>query len=389
MSASGPGEKMHEILVSEEEAPRTVERGELSGDPADASRSCAPSQAERPSRSRGREYSSAQTNPLDVDAVDELLAVDGDDRRRRATSTMKVVTVLGTRPEIIRLSPVIERLDAALRARPRAHRAELRSGAQRRLLRRARRARPRPLPRHRGRELRGAGWAAILAAAARRCSQSERPIALLVLGDTDSAPVGARRQAHGHPGLPHGGRQPMLRRPRARRRSTAASSTSPATCCMPYTERSREQPAPRGHPRRAAIFVTGNPIKEVLDRHAGRDRVLAACSSGSASSAGEYLLLTAAPPGDRRRRGPPARRCVGGGRGAADELELPVICQRPSADARASCELRRRRSTATAVQLVRALRLLRLRRGWSGTRAACSPTAGPSRRSAASSACRR
>ena len=63
---------------------------------------------------------------------------------------MKVMTVVGTRPEIIRLSRVIARLDAPSgRPRARAHRPELRPPAQPGLLRRPRAARAGPLPRRR------------------------------------------------------------------------------------------------------------------------------------------------------------------------------------------------------------------------------------------------
>ena len=40
---------------------------------------------------------------------------------------MKVMTILGTRPEIIRLSRIIEKLDRFVRARAGAHRTEFRS----------------------------------------------------------------------------------------------------------------------------------------------------------------------------------------------------------------------------------------------------------------------
>ena len=60
---------------------------------------------------QGREYSSAD-DVVGPDGVRELLErhgmLPGAQPRARA---MKVLTVLGTRPEIIRLSRVIERLD--------------------------------------------------------------------------------------------------------------------------------------------------------------------------------------------------------------------------------------------------------------------------------------
>ena len=61
----------------------------------------------------------------------------------------KVMTIVGTRPEIIRLSETIKLLDAHGRPRAGAHRAELRPLAQRGVLRRSRSSRSRPPPRRR------------------------------------------------------------------------------------------------------------------------------------------------------------------------------------------------------------------------------------------------
>ena len=111
-----PGEKVHEILISEEECHRSVERGQFLRDPARAAR------AARRATSRiaalPGEYSSAN----EVMSYDEVVALltrqnlllrgrRSGERGRRAPA-MKVMTVLGTRPEIIRLSRLIPKLDA-------------------------------------------------------------------------------------------------------------------------------------------------------------------------------------------------------------------------------------------------------------------------------------
>ena len=63
-----PGEKIHEILVSEEEAQRTFRRGERQpGHPAAASRSCAAEQVDAEPFGE-REYSSGK-DPLDREAA--------------------------------------------------------------------------------------------------------------------------------------------------------------------------------------------------------------------------------------------------------------------------------------------------------------------------------
>ena len=196
---------------------------------------------------------------------------------------MKILTVLGTRPEIIRLCRVIAAARRVVRARPRAHRAELRRpasatcssassgvrepdvylGVRGDRLRRA----DRPDPRR----------------GSRRSSCRERPDRLLILGDTNSGLCRVRRQAPGHPRLPHGGRQPLLRRPRARGGQPARHRPLSSPCCMPYTERSAENLLREGIERQR-IFVTGNPIKEVLDHYAPQIDASRRRSPSSASS---------------------------------------------------------------------------------------------------------
>ena len=129
---------------------------------------------------------------------------------------MKVLTVLGHAARDHPAEPRHPACSTVLRPRPRAHRPELRPAAERRVLPRARRARARRASRRAS----ATGFADQIGAHPRpgptRCSQREQPDRLLILGDTNSglaAIVAARR---GHPGLSHGGRQPLLRRPRAR-----------------------------------------------------------------------------------------------------------------------------------------------------------------------------
>ena len=106
-----PGEKIHEILVSEEEALRTTERAghyviesvlpELQLD-----------DAPRPLQG---EYSSAHAVVQGEDLLDLIAQADFVDPagRGRSRGAVKVMTVVGTRPELIRLSLVFEQLAAA------------------------------------------------------------------------------------------------------------------------------------------------------------------------------------------------------------------------------------------------------------------------------------
>ena len=233
-----PGEKVHEVLVSEEEAPRTFARGEHL-----AIAPLLPGAARRRRARRRALRSGASTAPPTRSS-----RRSGSSSCSRAA--MKVAIVLGTRPEIIRLSTVIERLDARCRARPRPHRAELRPGAQRRLLRRARRPRARPPPRDRGRGLRRPGGRDPRRQR-RRCSSASAPT-----GCWCSATPTARCR----PTSPSGwGSRSCTWRP-----ATAASTTAcpeevnrriidqASDVLLPYTERSRDEPAARGLRTRAA-----------------------------------------------------------------------------------------------------------------------------------------
>ena len=151
-------------------------------------------------------------------------------RRRSPPTSMKVLTVLGTRPEIIRLSRVIERLDAALRARRSSTpgRTSTRASAtssSSELGVRAPDVTSASRPSGFGEQV-----GQIIAARRARAPRASGRIALLVLGDTEQRPGRLRRQAA------RASRSSTWRPATAasttacRRRSTAASSTTPATC---------------------------------------------------------------------------------------------------------------------------------------------------------------
>ena len=158
-------------------------------------------------------------------------ASDADIRMQR----VKVMTIVGTRPEIIKLSRVIAELDAAYRARPGAHRTELRLRAEPDLLRAAEDSRARHF-------LGAAGASAARDdrqrdRAIRRVLARERPDALLLLRRHQQLPGGDRGQAPEDPGVPHGGGQPLLRPARARGDQPARSSTTQRhqPCRLPST----------------------------------------------------------------------------------------------------------------------------------------------------------
>lgn len=234
---------------------------------------------------------------------------------------MKVMTVLGTRPEIIRLSALIPRLDEGcdhvlvhtgqntghglsdvffeqfgLRA-PDHHLAISGASFAERI----------------GQVL--AGIEPLL--------RAERPSKLLVLGDTDSALSALIAKRLGIPVLhmEAGNRCFDDRVPEEVNRRVIDHSSD---VLLPYTEGSRRHLLREGiAPQR--ILVTGNPIREVLDAHQG---AIAAAADGALASVGvergKYALLTA-----HRQENvdvePRLRSLIEGVLAVAREHELPVV----------------------------------------------------------------
>ncbi len=232
---------------------------------------------------------------------------------------MKVAIVLGTRPEIIRLSKVIEGLDRACEvtlvhtgqnfdpALSDVFFDELGVRAPDHML-----------------AIEGEGFAArvgaILAGIA-PVFERERPDRLLVLGDTDSAMSAyvAKRMGITVLHMEAGNRCFDDRVPEEVNRRIIDQASD---VLLPYTENSRENLLREGyHPRR--VLTTGNPIKEVLDAHAERIEASTALADLSLEPGG-YLLLTLhrqeTVDFDDRLRG-----LLVEVRDAADGLGLPVI----------------------------------------------------------------
>lgn len=200
---------------------------------------------------------------------------------------MRVLTVLGTRPEIIRLSCVIERLDRC---------CELV------LVHTGQNFEPslsdvffeglgvRAPDRHLG--IAGGSFAErvgrVLAGTSELIDE-HRPDRMLVLGDTDSAMSAYVAKRRGVPvvHMEAGNRCFDDRVPEEVNRRVIDHSSD---ILLPYTERSRDNLLREGfHPAR--VLVTGNPIKEVLDRHAERIAASDALEEVGVGP-GEYLILT-------------------------------------------------------------------------------------------------
>jgi UDP-N-acetylglucosamine 2-epimerase (non-hydrolysing) len=200
---------------------------------------------------------------------------------------MRVLTVLGTRPEIIRLSLLIDRLDG-LCDHMLVHTGQNYDPALSDVFfsELGVRAPDQDLG------VRGEGFGervGQIVAAAERLFRAERPDRVLVLGDTDS---GLSAYAAKRLGIPvfhmeAGNRCFDDRVPEEVNRRVIDHSSD---ILMPYTERSRANLLREGIPGER-IFVTGNPIKEVLDRHASEIEASSALAELGVE-AGGYLLLT-------------------------------------------------------------------------------------------------
>jgi UDP-N-acetylglucosamine 2-epimerase (non-hydrolysing) len=233
---------------------------------------------------------------------------------------MKVLTVLGTRPEIIRLSRVIERLDAVcdhvLVHTGQNFDPNLSDLFFEQLEVRA--------PDH-YLGVAGEGFAervGQIMAASERLLREERPDRLLVLGDTDSGISAYVAKRLGVPvfHMEAGNRCFDDRVPEEVNRRVIDHSSD---VLMPYTQRSRENLLREGIDSQR-IYVTGNPIKEVLDHYAERIEASSALADLEIE-AGQYLLLTMhrQETVDVESR---LRSLAGGIVEIVAELGLPLIC---------------------------------------------------------------
>jgi UDP-N-acetylglucosamine 2-epimerase (non-hydrolysing) len=179
---------------------------------------------------------------------------------------MKIMTVLGTRPEIIRLSLVINLLDQ------RADHVLVHTGQNyddhlNGLFFREMGVRNPDV--YLG--IRGAGFGDQVGQMLAKCESlfnEHRPDRLLILGDTNSGLTAIVARRLGIPvfHMEAGNRCFDDRVPEEVNRRVIDHSSS---VLMPYTFRSRENLLREGIPGER-IFVTGNPIKEVIDHYADR-----------------------------------------------------------------------------------------------------------------------
>src|SRR4051812_2714459 len=200
---------------------------------------------------------------------------------------MKVITILGTRPEIIRLSLIIAKLDR-LCEHVLVHTGQNYDATLNDIFFDELNVRK---PDH-YLGVRGATFCEQIGKiieASERVLRDERPDKLLLLGDTNSAlsSVVAKRMGIPVYHMEAGNRCFDDRVPEETNRRVIDHSSD---ILMPYTERSRQNLLREGIPGER-IFVTGNPILEVIRR---AEPLIAASSvlTRLALSPGRYFLVT-------------------------------------------------------------------------------------------------
>ncbi|NCC36737.1 MAG: UDP-N-acetylglucosamine 2-epimerase (non-hydrolyzing), partial [Chloroflexia bacterium] len=179
---------------------------------------------------------------------------------------MKIVTVLGTRPEIIRLSRIIPKLDAATEHCLVDTGQNFDDRLNALFFRELGLRRPDYSLGVRGHRL--ADQIGQLLVRAEEVFLKEQPDRLLILGDTNSSLTAIIAKRMGIPVLhmEAGNRCYDDRVPEEVNRRLIDHSSD---VLMPYTERSRMNLLREGI-KGERIYVTGNPIKEVIDAHAER-----------------------------------------------------------------------------------------------------------------------
>lgn len=177
---------------------------------------------------------------------------------------MKVMTVLGTRPEIIRLSRIIEKLDRLADPHVLVHTGQnFEANLSDLFFEQLKIRKPDHYLGARGQSL-GEQIGQIIALSERVMTQ-ERPDVVLILGDTNSALSAVVAKRLGIPvyHMEAGNRCYDDRVPEEVNRRIVDHSSD---VLLPYTERSRMNLLREGFEGRR-IFVTGNPIHEVITHY--------------------------------------------------------------------------------------------------------------------------
>ncbi|HZT60179.1 MAG TPA: UDP-N-acetylglucosamine 2-epimerase (non-hydrolyzing) [Pyrinomonadaceae bacterium] len=201
---------------------------------------------------------------------------------------MKILTILGTRPEIIRLSRIVEKLDRLADSHVLVHTGQNFDAALSDVFfEQLGVRRPDHYLGARG-ETFGEQIGQIITLT-ERVMREERPDRLLVLGDTNSALAAVVAKRLGIPvfHMEAGNRCYDDRVPEEVNRRVIDHSSD---VLMPYTERSRQNLLREGFEGRR-VFVIGNPIYEVL-RHHEQQIQASDVHARLGLEAGRYFLVT-------------------------------------------------------------------------------------------------
>jgi UDP-N-acetylglucosamine 2-epimerase (non-hydrolysing) len=233
---------------------------------------------------------------------------------------MKIMTILGTRPEIIRLRCVIDVLDASA-DQVLVHTGQNFDHRLSQLFFDELGLRAPDV--HMG--VRGEGFADQVGQIIARTAalmEEHRPDALLVLGDTNSglSAIVAQRMGVRVFHMEAGNRCYDDRVPEEVNRRVIDHSSS---VLMPYTHRSAANLVREGIERHR-VFVTGNPIKEVLDRFA--DRIGASNVLEDLGVGTERYMLATVHRAETVDVEPRLRSLTAALERAVSEYDMPVVC---------------------------------------------------------------
>ena len=233
---------------------------------------------------------------------------------------MKIMTVLGTRPEIIRLSRVIELLDRHS-DHVLVHTGQNYDERLDGLFFRELGVRAPDL----NLGVRGASFGAQAGEILAGCEKAfleHRPDRLLILGDTNSglSAIVARRLGIPVYHMEAGNRCFDDRVPEEVNRRIIDHSS---TILLPYTNRSRDNLLREGIAA-DRVYVTGNPINEVIEHHAGKIKASGALKTLKLD-AKKFVLVTMHR-AENVDRGDTLKNLVDALRRVAREHKMPVVC---------------------------------------------------------------
>ncbi|MGQ7885109.1 non-hydrolyzing UDP-N-acetylglucosamine 2-epimerase [Paenibacillus sp. WC2504] len=234
---------------------------------------------------------------------------------------MKIMTVLGTRPEIIRLSLVIAKLDLLADSHLLVHSGQnydrtLSDVFFEQMGIRLPDVHVRLQAQTVGEQI------AQMFVEVEKVLLKEKPDRMLVLGDTNSALTALIGERHGVPvyHMEAGNRCYDTRVPEEINRKAIDAIS---TCNMPYTPGARENLLRDGVPSQR-IWMTGNPIYEVMEHYKGQADASRILEELGLSDKG-YILVTAhrAENVDNEAR---LRQIIEGLQLVAEDTQLPIIC---------------------------------------------------------------